>query len=41
MLASKVDALFQKVNRLERTPSQGGAPSGLHSQVSVYEMCGI
>jgi len=41
MLASKVNPLFQKVDRLQPTPSQGGAPSGLHSQVRVYEVCGI
>jgi len=41
MLASKVDVLFQKVNRFQPTPSQGGAPSGLHGQVSVCEVRGI
>jgi len=41
MCASKVNAHFQKVDRLQPTPLQGGAPSGLHGQVSVCEMCGI
>jgi len=41
MLASKVNARFQKVDLIQSTLSQDGALSGLHSQVSVYEICGI
>ena len=41
MLFSKVYALFQKVDRLQPTLSQGGAPSGSLGQVGVCEVCSI
>jgi len=41
MLASKVDALFQKVDRLQPTSSPSGSSSGVHAQMNFCEMCGI
>jgi len=41
MLVSKVHVLFLKVNRLQPTPIQNGAASGLYGQVSICEMCGV
>jgi len=41
MLANKVDALFQKVDYLQPTPSQSGAQNYVHSQVNICEMCGV
>jgi len=38
MLASKVNVLFQKVDRLKPTPLQSGAPNPVHGQVSICEM---
>jgi len=40
MLASKVDVLFLKVDRLQPTP-QGSALSGVHCKVNVYEIYGV
>ena len=41
MLTSKVDALFQKVDRLQPTSSPSGSSSGVHSQMNFCEMFGI
>jgi len=41
MLASKVDALFQKIDRLQPTPSYRGTPCESFRQASVSEVCGI
>jgi len=41
MLASKVDALFQKVDRLQPTSFPSGSSSGVHAQMNFCEMCGI
>jgi len=36
MLASKVDALFQKVDRLQPTSSPSGSSGGVHAQMNFY-----
>jgi len=41
MLAGKVDALFQKVDRLQHTSSPSGSSSGEHAQMNFCEKCGI
>jgi len=41
MLASKVDALFQKVDLLQPTSSPNGSLSGLHAKMNFSEMCAI
>ena len=41
MLASKVDALFNKVDRLQPTSSPSGSSSGVHAQINFCEMCGM
>jgi len=41
MLASKVDAFFQKVDRLQPTSSPSGSSSGVQAQMNFCEMCGI
>jgi len=41
MLVSKVDALFQKLDRPQPIPSPSGSSSGVHALVNICEMCGI
>jgi len=41
MLVSTVNALFQKVDRLQPTSSPSGSSSGVHAQVNFCEMYGV
>jgi len=41
MLATKVDALFQKANHLQENASHGDVSSGSFGQVNVCEVCGV
>ena len=41
MLASKVEALFQKPDRLQPMASRSGSSSEVHGHVNIYEMCGV
>jgi len=41
MFTSKVDALFQRVDRLQPTPSHSYTLSGSFGQAITCEMCGV